>query len=185
MARIGEENLHKTILLFGDVATKDGRIYPLDLCKFLAERMSKAPELIIQEFSPQERKLKKIPLAEPWKEKSMATVIGGEMEENALVVYFRCKGNRDGKKLEGMINQEGIENLQFIPVGYGLTDDKNVIQPGYQLNYIAVEALPKKPKEEPPKSSSNGKDPQLERMMQGLAPGYNPNFDAKQFLGIK
>ena len=184
---IGEENLHKTILLVGDTPTKDGRIYPLDLCKFLAERLGKAPGIIVQEMSPQERKLKKISLAEPWMEKVMADVIGGEMEEKSLAIWFRCRTNREGKKLEGMIRQEGIDKLQYIPVGYGLVDDKNVIQPGYQLNYIAIEAKPiESPKEQPKIQQTKSPvyaDPQMQMMMNGV-PGYDPKFDAKAFLGI-
>lgn len=137
--KLGETDLHKSTLMIGDMPTEEGRIYPMDLCVWLAERLGRAPQIIVEEVSPLERRLKKINEAEPWPEKAMGIVVGAEMNGAALDFYFRCKGTREGKRLDGMIKQFGIEAIKFIPVGYGETDETGRIKPGYQLNYIAVE----------------------------------------------
>ena len=53
-----------------------------------------------------------------------------------------CRNNAEGRKLEGIIEGIGIENVEFFPVGYGTVDAGNVINPDYVLNYVSIE--PKK-----------------------------------------
>jgi len=140
MARVpSDQTMHKAILMVGDSPTIDGRVYSLELCTWLADRMGRKPELIVQEICHVERRLKKISEAEPWMEKAMAVIIGAEMEGNSLVFYFRCKTSRDGKKLEGIIRQYGVESIEFYPVGYGEIDENGTVKPGYQLNYVAID----------------------------------------------
>lgn len=130
------------VLFTADKPTADGRIYPMAVLQKTLERFTKKPIIIVQEMNPVERKVKKVPLAEPWSKKVMANVLKGEIVDNDLIFYAECRANRDGRKLAGIIKSIGLENVHFFPVGYGVVDDKNVIDPTYQLNYISVE--PKK-----------------------------------------
>jgi hypothetical protein len=133
--------IHEVTLFVADIPTEDGRIYTAELCHWVAERLTKKPPIIIQEISAVERKLKDIPVAEPWSARVMADVIGGEMEDNALKIYFRCRNNKYGRKLETVIRQIGLTGIEFTPVGYGESDNTGAIKPGYQLNYISVEII--------------------------------------------
>jgi hypothetical protein len=133
-----------SVLLNADKPTSDGRFYPKVVIINILKRCTEKPELIIQEMNPVERGVKKIPLAEPWSERIMAHVTGAEMEGVNLVIHAECRNNRYGRMLRGIILSTGIENVEFFPVGYGTVTDKNVINPDYKLNYIAME--PKKAK---------------------------------------
>lgn len=127
------------ILLFADMPTQEGNIYTSSLCTKLAARLCQTPRIIIQEFNPVERRLKKVLLEEPWSKKIMADVIDAELIDNKLVFSAECRVNRDGKKLAGMIQSLGINSLEFVPVGYGVADASGMIGMDYRLNYIAVE----------------------------------------------
>ena len=139
-----ETSKFSATLLIANMPTQDGRMYSSALCAKIAERMCQKPSIIIQELNPVERQLKKIPMAEPWSKKIMATVVDAELIENRLVFSAECTSNRDGKKLAGMIESLGMKDLEFVPVGYGIADASGVIGIDYRLNYIAVE-----PKEQP------------------------------------
>ena len=132
------------VLLVADKPTADGRFYPKAVIENILGRCVMKPALIVQEMNPVERQTKNISLAEPWDEKIMAIVLGAEMQGVNLVFHAECTNNRDGRKLKGIIQGIGMENIEFLPVGYGTVTDKNVINVDYKLNYIAVE--PKKVK---------------------------------------
>jgi hypothetical protein len=141
--KVKKERYEFSFILFSSNApTINGHIYTPELLHNLCERFTKKPKIIIQEMNEVERKVKKIPVELPWTKQIMADVIKGEMVEGELVVYALCRANREGRKLEGILKNIGMENLTFFPIGYGETDDNKVIKPNYQLNYIAVE--PKK-----------------------------------------
>ena len=141
-----EKYTFSSVLLNADKQTVDGRFYPKDVIIKILKRCIEKPALIVQEMNPVEREAKKIPLAEPWDEKIMATVTGAEMQGVDLVFHAECKNNRYGKILKGIILSIGLENIEFFPIGYGTVTDKNVIKPDYKLNYIAVEPKKTEPK---------------------------------------
>src|SRR5210317_610414 len=85
-----------TVLMVADTPTEKGRIYPIELLHRLLERFTVKPEIIVQEMNPVERELKKIPIAEPWDKKIMATVKSAEIIDNQLMITFVCRLNRDG-----------------------------------------------------------------------------------------
>jgi len=130
---------YTTTLLIADMPTERGRIYPQEVLERILERFTVKPEIIIQEMNLVERELKKIPVAEPWDKKIMATVKNAEIVDGRLQITFECRLNRDGKKLSGVIDSMGIEAVEFIPVGYGTADEQGIINLDYRLNYIAVE----------------------------------------------
>lgn len=130
---------YSTVLMIAGMPTETGRIYPPDVVARLLERFTLKPEIIIQEMNPVERELKKIPLAEPWDKKIMATVKRAEVSGGKLIIYFTCKKNKDGRKLEGIIQSMGMNAIDFVPVGYGMADERGIVSPSYRLNYIAVE----------------------------------------------
>ena len=124
--------------------TINGNIYTVELLERVMESFTKKPAIIIQEMREVEKRIKKIPLAEPWAEKAMADVVSGEIIDGELIFHALCRNNKEGKLLEGVINTIGMEGINFFPVGYGTTDENKVINPDYKLNYIALE--PKKEK---------------------------------------
>lgn len=126
-------------LIIADRVTSNGNVYTKELCYKLIERFTLKPHIIIQELNPVERQLKNIPIAEPWDKKIMAVVKKGEMVGDMLVITAECRLTRDGKKLAGMVQTLGINELEFMPVGYGMPDNLNRIGLDYRLNYIAVE----------------------------------------------
>jgi len=127
------------ILFIADQPTINGHIYNKEIIGKLLERLNKRPYLIVQEMDEVERKAKKIPLAVPWDKKIMANVTGGEIRENFLIFHAQCRPNKNGRKLEGVIKNIGLENLEFFPVGYGTANENKVINQNYTLNYIAFE----------------------------------------------
>lgn len=139
MATQTEKIEYSTVLMIAGMPTDTGRIYPPEVLSRLMERFTLKPEIIIQEMNPVERELKKIPIAEPWDKKIMATVKRAELIEGKLVIHFVCKNNKDGRKLTGIIDTMGINAIDFIPVGYGTANEAGIVAPTYRLNYIAVE----------------------------------------------
>ena len=126
------------VLFSANKPTINGRIYTPELLHQMCKLFTKE-KIIIQEMNEVERKVKKISVAEPWMKQVMADVVRGEFIEGELVVHALCRNNREGRKLEGIIKNIGMENLTFFPIGYGDVDDNNVIKPNYHLNYIAIE----------------------------------------------
>jgi len=129
----------KAILLVADAPTAFGRIYSRELCEKLVERLTKRPYIVVQEFNQVERKLKNVRVDEVWKQKIMASIKSAEMVGDNLVFEAECRLSRDGKKLSGMVQTLGIEDIQFVPVGRGIPDDKGVIGDNYEIIYVAVE----------------------------------------------
>ena len=64
-------------------------------------------------MNPVERKIKNIPIAEPWSKQVMGNAIRGELIDNELVVYIECRSNKYGRKLKGIVQNLGMENLKF------------------------------------------------------------------------
>lgn len=129
-----------TVLMVAGMPTvPNGEIYTIDVMRRILERITLKPKLIIQEMNQVERKLKKIHLAEPWNKKIMADIIHGEIIDNKLVIHCLTRLNRDGRKLAGIIKENGIETIEFFPVGYGTLDEYGKINPDYRLNYVAME----------------------------------------------
>ena len=140
---VDDKKKHKVLfaapLIIADRVTSSGNVYTRELCYKLIERFSLKPYIIVQELNPLERQLKHIPLSEPWDKKIMGVVKKAEMVADMLVISVECRLTRDGKKLAGMVQTLGINDLEFMPVGYGMPDNLNRIGLDYRLNYIAVE----------------------------------------------
>lgn len=132
-----------TLMLAGRPTFPNGEIYTVDLITRLIERLSVTPHIIIQEINQVERKAKNISIAEAWDKKIMANVISGELVDGRLMINCETRLNRDGRKLAGIITENGIDTLEFFPVGYGVAGLNGVIESNYQLNYVAVEAKKK------------------------------------------
>lgn len=133
----------KSLLLLADAPTRDGRIYTRELCEKIVERLNTRPSIVIQELNLVERKLKDIRPDIVWKKKVMASIKSAQMIGNQLIFEAECRLSRDGKKLSGMVKSLGLDELEFVPVGYGIPDDKGIIGVDYQLIYIAVEPIEK------------------------------------------
>jgi len=130
------------LMVAGMPTVPNGEIYTIDIIRRLVERFTVKPRIIVQEMNPVERKAKNVSIAEAWNQKVMADVISGEIVGNKLVIHCQTRLNRDGRKLAGILQTNGLNSVEFFPVGYGVMDPSGVISPDYQLNYIAVE--PKK-----------------------------------------
>lgn len=131
-----------TLMLAGQPSIPNGEIYTHDILRRLVERVSVKPYIIVQEMNQVEREAKKIPLAEPWDKKIMATVLSAELVDGKFIIHCETRLNRDGRKLAGIITENGLDSIEFFPVGYGVPGPNGVLAPNYQLNYVAVE--PKK-----------------------------------------
>lgn len=129
-----------TVLMVAGMPTvPNGEIYTPQIMSKILERITLKPQLIVQEMNPVERKAKGVSLAEPWSKKIMANIVAGEIVGNKLVIHCETRLNRDGRKLAGLIQNNGIETVEFFPVGYGIQGADGVISPDYRLNYVAVE----------------------------------------------
>lgn len=130
-----------TVLMVAGMPTvPNGEIYTIDIMRRLVERFTVKPRLIVQEMNPVERRAKNISIAEAWNQKVMADIISGEIVGNKLVIHCQTRLNRDGRKLAGILQTNGMNSVEFFPVGYGMQDASGVIAPDYQLNYVAVES---------------------------------------------
>lgn len=140
MTKIKEE-LYKfsAVLMVAGMPTVDGNIYPMHVLAKLVERFTLQPRIVIQEMNPVERKMKNIPLSEPWDKKIMAYVVSATIAKSALIINCECKNSREGKVLAGLIQSNGINSVDFFPVGYGLVGADGVISPDYRLSYVAFE----------------------------------------------
>lgn len=127
------------VLMVAGMPTIDGNIYPMHVLNKLMERFTLQPRIIIQEMNPVERKMKNIPLSEPWDKKAMAYVMGASIVNSSLIINCECKTTRDGNMLAGLIQTSGIAGVEFFPVGYGVAGADGIILPDYRLSYVAVE----------------------------------------------
>ena len=129
-------------LIVGGMPTIDGNVYSMQILSNLVERFILKPEIIVQEMNMVERKARNISLSEPWDKKIMGIVRKGFIANSTLFVECECKGGREGKKLAGLVQSLGVENVEFFPVGFGYTGEDGMISPDYKISYIAFE--PKK-----------------------------------------
>ncbi len=129
------------VLLLVDTPTQDGRIYSRELGEKIVERLNERPHIIIQELNLVERKLKDVRADVVWKQKVMASIKSAEIIENRLVFEAECRLSRDGKKLSGMVQNLGLHEIEFVPVGYGVPDENGLIAMDYELIYVAVEPI--------------------------------------------
>ncbi len=127
------------LMVAGMPTVPNGEIYSMQIMNRIVERCTLKPSLIVQEMNPVERKAKNIPLAEPWDKKIMADIVSAQIMGTRLVINCECRNNRDGKKLQGLLQTVGIDALEFFPVGYGIQGADGVINPDYKLNYVAIE----------------------------------------------
>ena len=141
MANKSNEELYKfsASLMVAGMPTIDGNIYPMHVLNKLVERFTLNPKIIVQEMNPVERKMKNISLSEPWDKKTMAYVINATIVNSSLIINCECKNSREGKVLAGLIQSNGINSVDFFPVGYGLVGADGVISPDYRLSYVAFE----------------------------------------------
>ena len=139
MATKKEKFKFNAVLMLADTPTQDGRVYPRSVCEKVVARLNERPYIIIQELNLVERKIKDVRADVVWKQKIMASIKGAQMIENQLVFEDECRLSRDGKKLSGMVQSLGLPEIEFVPVGYGVPDDKGIIGNDYDLIYIAVE----------------------------------------------
>lgn len=135
-------NFSTVLMIAEQPSIPNGEIYTHDILRMLVERISIKPYIIVQEMNQVERKIKNIPLAEPWDKKIMATVISAELIDGKFIIHCETRLNRDGRKLAGIIKENGIDSIVFFPVGYGVPGPNGVLAPNYKLNYVAIE--PKK-----------------------------------------
>jgi len=129
-----------TLMLAGQPTVPNGEIYTHDILARLVERLTIKPYIIVQEMNQIEREAKNILLAEPWDKKVMANVVSGELTDGKFIIHCETRLNRDGRKLAGIITENGIDTIDFFPVGYGVPGPNGVLAPNYQLNYVAMEA---------------------------------------------
>lgn len=138
--KIKEDTFVFTVpLMVAGMPTVDGNIYPIQVLNNLVERFSLKPAIIIQEMNPVERKLKKIPLSEPWEKKAMGYITKGMVINSTLMIQCECKSSREGKILSGLIKNFGVNGIEVFPVGYGICGKDGIISPDYKLSYVAVE----------------------------------------------
>ena len=104
-------------LLNAGEATRNGRVYPPELVAKLAADI-KANPITIEEVSPIERKVKKIPLCYSWPEHAMAVSTDAGVIDSKLMVEFEVKGNKYGKLLKTVL-EANPDGVHFKPVVIG------------------------------------------------------------------
>lgn len=127
----------KALLIKANTPTSSGYIYPEELCQNLCDRLNTRPYIVIQEMNEVERKAKDKPLYIPWKGKDMASIKSAEFVDGNLIIEAECRLSRDGKKLSGMVQNLGLDELIFAPIGIG-TQQNNIIDVEYELTYVVV-----------------------------------------------
>jgi len=130
-------NIFTAPLLVINKKMESGAIYNSVIAGRICERLNTKPSIIVQEMNPVERKMKNISPAEPWDKKIMATVISAQISNGLIIFTAECKSGRDGKMLNGMIKQYGIDGVTFFPIGYGVHNNGQLDQ--YDIRYIGVE----------------------------------------------
>lgn len=130
-------NIFTAPLLVINKKMESGAIYNSVIADRICERLNTKPSIIVQEMNPVERKMKNISPAEPWDKKIMANVISAQISNGLIIFTAECKNGRDGKILNGMIKQYGIDGITFFPVGYGT--HSNGQMDNYELKYIGIE----------------------------------------------
>jgi len=125
-----------------DKPTLTGNIYTSEMLTALIPEITN-PEhpLTIEEVSPQERNLKKIPPYESWTEHAMALCVGARIEDGKFICGFAVKNNRFGKLLLSVLDSSPKEKIEFFPVGVGDVGDDHVVT-NYKLKYVTFEVKP-------------------------------------------
>lgn len=121
--------------------TQDGNWYTVDTVDQIVDQVNRNQRVIIQEFNPIERQIKKVPLNAVWEEQVMGHCIDAKNVDGKLIMTFKCESNRFGKKLMSICESYGVQNLKFYPVGEGITvdvDGKKTVTK-YKLKYVAFE----------------------------------------------
>jgi len=121
-------------LLIADQPTRNNRVYTKPLIEKLAADINTKP-ITIEEVSPLERKLKKVPVCYSWPEHAMATSTKAEVVDNRLMVSFDIKNNKYGTLLKKSIEA----GVGFMPVGIG-DEDENGVVTDYTVSYVAIDA---------------------------------------------
>ncbi len=121
--------------------TQEGRWYTVDTVDHIVDQVNRNQRVIIQEFNPVERQIKKVPLDAVWEEQVMGHCIDAKNIDGKLIMTFKCESNRFGKKLMNICESYGVQKLKFYPVGEGITvdvDGKKTVSK-YKLKYVAFE----------------------------------------------
>jgi len=128
-------------LIEADKPTESGNVYSMDTLVELARIINTPGERItVQEMNSPERLRDKLPPYQPIQSRVMAYLLNAEINGNSLDVVCETKPSRDGRKLVGIISTVGIDNIHFIPVGYGdRNNDGYVI--GYVLKYVSIQPI--------------------------------------------
>lgn len=124
-----------------DKPTEGGNVYTFDTVMKLMEIINSSAERItIQEMNVPERLRDKIPPYQPIPSRTMAYLLSAELNGNSLDVTCETKPSRDGRKLVGIMSTVGIDNIHFIPVGYGYPDANGCVT-NYTLKYVSIEPI--------------------------------------------
>lgn len=118
--------------------TASGNMYPESLFDRMMADIKAGHKYSLEEVSPIERQLKKIPPFESWTEHSMAESIDADIENGLFYMTFAVKGNRFGKLLMTTIESSTIDGMEFFPVGIGNTDSDGTVT-DYKLSYVTFE----------------------------------------------
>lgn len=137
----GKQVFKITGLFEADKPTESGHVYGIDTIMKLMEVINSSAERItVQEMNVPERVRDKIPPYQPIPSRTMAYIISAEINGNSLDVICETKPSRDGRKLVGIISTVGIDNIHFIPVGYG-NPGQNGYVTDYVLKYVSIEPI--------------------------------------------
>ena len=130
-------------ILDAGVKTKSGRVYPLELVEKMAADINEHP-ITIEEVSPLERKVKKIPICYSWPEHAMAVSQNAEVEDGKLFADFAIKGNKYGKMLKTVLDANTPERVAFKPVVIG-DDAPDGTMTAAKISYVTFEVKPDGP----------------------------------------
>lgn len=112
-------------------------VYPRSIGEKIILDIAGGKKFSIEEVSPVERNLKRIPPFQSWPEHAMAESVGARIDGDVLVMSFRIRKNKYGKLLSDAIATHGLDKLYFFPVGIG--EDKDGVVTKYELSYISFE----------------------------------------------
>ena len=115
----------KAILMIADTPTQDNRVYSRELCEKITSRLNEKPHIIIQELNIVERKLKDKRPDVVWPQKVMASIKSAQMVGNQLIFEAECRLSRDGKKLSGMVESLGLQEISSFQsvMGYRMSEE--------------------------------------------------------------
>jgi len=130
-------------ILDAGVMTKGGRVYPPELVAKLAADINEHP-VTVEEVSPLERKVKKVPICYSWPEHAMAVSQNAEVEDGKLFVNFAIKGNKYGKLLKTVLDANSPGRVAFKPVVIG-DDAPDGTMTSAKISYVTFEVKPDGP----------------------------------------